>query len=152
MAYEFKMTRRVEFSDTDAAGILHFANFFRYMEAVEHAFYRSLGFSVHQQSGGTMNGWPRVAASCSFREPLRFEEVVQIHLRVLEKTEKTVRFGFVFCRSADGGPEDASQEVARGELTVIYATKGEQDDRLRAASIPPHVASRIEVAPPQAGA
>ena len=46
MAYEFKATRRVEFSDTDMAGIVHYANFFRFMETAEHGFYRSLGFSV----------------------------------------------------------------------------------------------------------
>ena len=32
MAYEFKVQRRVEFSETDMAGIVHYANFFRYME------------------------------------------------------------------------------------------------------------------------
>jgi len=42
MAYEFKLVRRVEFNETDAAGIVHFSNFFRYMESVEHAFFRSL--------------------------------------------------------------------------------------------------------------
>ena len=33
-------------TDTDMAGIVHFSNFFRYMERVEHAFFRSLGFSI----------------------------------------------------------------------------------------------------------
>src|SRR5260221_14772436 len=46
MPYEFKHTRRVEFSDTDMAGIMHFSNFFRFMEATETAFMRSLGLSV----------------------------------------------------------------------------------------------------------
>ena len=32
MPYEFKAVRRVEFSETDMAGIVHFSNFFRYME------------------------------------------------------------------------------------------------------------------------
>ena len=43
MAYEFKATRQVEFSETDMAGIMHFSNFFRFMETAEHGFYRSLG-------------------------------------------------------------------------------------------------------------
>ena len=47
MACEFKLRRQVEFSDTDMAGIMHFSNFFRFMEAAEHAFFRSLGFSIH---------------------------------------------------------------------------------------------------------
>ena len=43
MPYEFKHIRRVEFAETDMAGIVHFSNFFRMMEATEHAFFRSLG-------------------------------------------------------------------------------------------------------------
>ena len=30
MAYEFKLTRMVEFAETDVAGIMHFSNFFRF--------------------------------------------------------------------------------------------------------------------------
>ena len=37
----FRTTRRVEFRDTDAAGIVHFSAFFFYMESVEHEFLRS---------------------------------------------------------------------------------------------------------------
>jgi acyl-CoA thioester hydrolase len=47
MPCEFRITRRVEFSETDMAGIVHFSNFFRYMETAEHAF-----FPVTGQLGG----------------------------------------------------------------------------------------------------
>ena len=46
MAYQFKIRRIVEFSDTDMAGIVHHAVYYRYMEAAEHAFFRSLGLTV----------------------------------------------------------------------------------------------------------
>ena len=52
MAYEFKQTRRVEFSDTDMAGIMHFSNFFHFMEATEAAFLRSLGFRFSREPRG----------------------------------------------------------------------------------------------------
>ena len=42
MAHEFKLTRRIEFFETDLAGIVHFSNFYRMMESTEHAFFRSL--------------------------------------------------------------------------------------------------------------
>jgi len=35
MVYEFKLTRPVDFVETDMAGIMHFSNFFRFMEATE---------------------------------------------------------------------------------------------------------------------
>ena len=90
MAHQFFYRRRVEFADTDVAGIMHFSNFFRFMEVTEHAFYRSLGFSVHPFQRGSDEddaahvGWPRVHASADFRLPLRFEEEVEIELLIEE--------------------------------------------------------------------
>ena len=51
MSCEIKVVRRVEFCDTDMAGIVHYSNFFRYMEVAEHEFFRSLGFSVDYMVG-----------------------------------------------------------------------------------------------------
>src|SRR5689334_7881239 len=92
MAYEFKAQRRVEFSDTDMAGIMHFSNFFRFMETAEHGFYRSLGFSVAEKEALPRIGWPRVHASCDYHRPLRFEDLVEIHLLVEEKRSKAIRY------------------------------------------------------------
>ena len=82
MAYEFQVTRRVEFSETDMEGIMHFSNFFRFMETAEHAFFRSLGYSVVLSRNGLMFCLPRVHAECDYTAPLRFEDEVQIHLLV----------------------------------------------------------------------
>ena len=69
---------RVEFSDTDAAGIVHFANFFRYMERVEHSFWRSLGLSVQSRVGDHDVGFPRVKVECEFAAPARFEDELDV--------------------------------------------------------------------------
>ena len=79
-AHEFTITRRVEFSETDLAGIVHFSNFCRYMEHAEHAFFRSLDRSIVDRDLGV--GWPRVHLSCDFKKPLRFEDEVEIQLLV----------------------------------------------------------------------
>src|SRR2546430_6700593 len=98
MAYEFKATRRVEFSDTDMAGIMHYSNFFRFMETAEHGFYRSLGFSVVMAETAPRLGWPRVHAACDYKKPLRFEDRVEIHLLVREKKSKALTFLFRFSK------------------------------------------------------
>ena len=59
MPHEYKMTHRVEFADTDMAGIIHFASFFRYMEVTEHALFRSIGLSINMDVDGRRIGWPR---------------------------------------------------------------------------------------------
>ncbi|HSH93976.1 MAG TPA: hotdog domain-containing protein, partial [Roseimicrobium sp.] len=90
MSYEFKAVRRVEFSETDMAGIVHYSNFFRYMEHAEHAFFRSLGFSIVTSHTDPPVGWPRVHAECDYHHPLRFEDEVEIHMLVCEKRSKSL--------------------------------------------------------------
>ena len=78
MPTPFQTTRRVEFGDTDMAGIVHFANFFRYMEAAETDFLRSLGLSVSWEEAGRRYGLPRVSASCDYSKPARFGDLLTI--------------------------------------------------------------------------
>ena len=60
MSETYVRQRRVEFRDTDAAGIMHFSTFFVHMEQVEHEFLRSLESSVmvHLPEGAQLS-WPR---------------------------------------------------------------------------------------------
>jgi YbgC/YbaW family acyl-CoA thioester hydrolase len=141
MPYEFKLTRRIEFAETDMAGIVHFSNFFRMMEVTEHAFFRSLGFSIHGHDAGTTTGWPRVSATCDFRAPLRFEEEVEIHLLVAEMRTRSIRYAFIFRKAADG------IEVARGEVTSVCATVEKSTGKLSAVPIPDAIRNAIQPAP-----
>ena len=142
MAHEFKIIRRVEFSDTDLAGIVHFANFFRYMEAAEHAFFRSLGLSIHMEIGGRVIGWPRVRVECDYKSPLRFEDEVEVRLTVREKKSKSLTYDFVF-RKVDAV---APVEVATGSITAVCVSLDEASGRMRATDIPEAIASKIEAA------
>ena len=141
MPCEFKVVRRVEFSETDMAGIVHYSNFFRYMESAEHAFFRALGFSIVTTATDPPVGWPRVHASCEYRHPLRFEDEVEIHLLVCEKKSKALSYLFKFCKL--NGP--VAMEVARGKLTVVCVTR-DAHGTMSAAAIPEAIASQIEVA------
>jgi acyl-CoA thioester hydrolase len=142
MSYEFKVVRRVEFSETDMAGIVHYSNFFRYMETAEHGFFRALGYSVVMDQTDPPVGWPRVHAECEYRQPLRFEDEVEIHMLVSEKKSKSLSYLFKFRKL--NGPMPV--EVARGSLTVVCVVK-QSDGRMSSAHIPKAFADKIEVAP-----
>jgi YbgC/YbaW family acyl-CoA thioester hydrolase len=129
------------------AGIVHFSNFCKYMEAAEHAFFRSLGFSVHTTGFGEELGWPRVHVSLDFRAPLRFEDQVEIHLRVREKRRKSLVYDFVFRKLN----QDPPAVVARGSLAVACVRKHKATGALHGVPIPPEIAARIDAAPPEAG-
>src|SRR6188768_3441391 len=142
MAYEFKITRRVEFSETDMAGIVHYSNFFRYIEAAEHAFFRSLGFSVVTKQVDPPVGWPRVHASCDFKQALTFEDEIEVHMLVTEKKSKSLSYEFRFRKLNPPAPH----EIARGRLTVVCVTR-DAHGKMSATPIPKSLADQIEVAP-----
>jgi len=141
MACEFRLVRRVEFADTDMAGIVHFANFFRYMEETEHAFLRSLGLSVHMREGERTVGLPRVSAECQFTRPLRYQDEVEVHLRVREKKEKSLTYDFVFRKLGEAA------EVARGAITVVSVAMDPETGGMKAVPLPASFNDRIEAAP-----
>jgi YbgC/YbaW family acyl-CoA thioester hydrolase len=136
------MTRRVEFSDTDMAGIMHFSNFFLFMEAAETAFLRSLGFSVALSRGGLDLCLPRVHAECDYLAPLRFEDEVLIHLVVEKKGAHSLTYTFGFYRLE--GP--SREEVARGRITLAYVVR-QPDGGFKAAPLPAALAEAIQQAP-----
>jgi YbgC/YbaW family acyl-CoA thioester hydrolase len=130
------MTRRVQFHETDAAGIVHFSCFFRYMEEAEHAFWRSVGLSV--AAPDSPFGWPRVAVSADFRHPLRFEDEVEIHLQIVAMTERTLRYR---CQMSLG-----STAVATLSMTTVCVTRTGPGQTMEAAALPATLRDRFEVA------
>ncbi len=107
----FQTKRRVEFCDTDMAGIVHFSNFFRYMEAAECEWLRTRGLSVKLEWEGQLIGFPRVSASCDYVKPARFEDVLDIAVTIERIGTKSVTFGFEFSR--------AGAVIARGKVTSV---------------------------------
>jgi len=148
MSYRFVYTRRVEFADTDVAGIMHFSNFFRFMEVTEHAFYRSLGFSVHDfrpDPEGPSIGWPRVHAEADFRLPFDFEEEVDVELLVEEVRNRSIRYQFRFWKQVG----EEKKLAATGKFSVVCIAFGEGGRGMSAIEIPDSVRSKITPAPPE---
>ena len=134
MAYEFKAQRRVEFSDTDMAGIMHFSNFFRFMETAEHGFFRSLGFSIFDTARQPRVGWPRVHASCDYHKPLRFEDECDVTIRIVAIADKSIRYTCEITRGDD--------RIATGAITVV-CVRLQPGGAMKAVSIPGEIASRF---------
>jgi acyl-CoA thioester hydrolase len=148
MCYRFLLRRRVLFSETDLAGIAHFSNFFRWMEETEHAFYRSLGLSVHPKQHGvsdTSTGWPRLKASAEYRAPLQFEEEFEVELLVAEMRSKAIRYIFKFWKMPDDPV--ARQLAASGELVVVAVQATPGTLKMQATAIPDNFRERISCAP-----
>ena len=111
MSKAFKTSRRIEFRDTDMAGIAHFANFFAYMEEAEHEFLRALKLGVIYDFDGQEVSFPRVSAKCDYRHEVRFEEIIDIEVVVKKIGTKSITYGFRFSRE--------ETPIADGSITVV---------------------------------
>ena len=136
MPSPFTITRRVEFGDTDMAGIVHFANFFRFMESAETAFLRSLGLSVSWRDDAKKLGFPRVAASCDFLAPARFEDELTIAVSVERVGTKSVTYRHDFTNQR-------GESVAVGRITTVF-TRSASPDQLASAEIPADIRAKLE--------
>ncbi|MEN9362462.1 MAG: hypothetical protein RL095_3997 [Verrucomicrobiota bacterium] len=77
------LVKEVEFSHTDLAGIAHFSNFGRFMEAAEHLFLRTAGVPVVDRIDAlTHAGFPRFEVNVKHELPLRFGDMVELRLQV----------------------------------------------------------------------
>lgn len=133
---EYRFRRRVQFYETDAAGLVHFSWYFRYMEEAEHALWREAGLSIAAPDAEI--GWPRVAASFDYYKALRFEQEFDGWLRIAAITRKTIRYTCVLTLG--------ETKIAAGTLTVACVRK-RPDEPMTAVEIPADIAARFRVAP-----
>ena len=130
----FSILRRIQFAETDMAGIAHFSNFFRMMEEVEHAFFRSVGLSVSMQHDGMHVGWPRVSTGCEFFGPVRFEDELELRLRVVRLGGKSFSYEVDFLL--------AGRRMALGKTTSVCCELL-ADGTMRSMPIPPSIREKI---------
>jgi YbgC/YbaW family acyl-CoA thioester hydrolase len=133
MPAEFTYTRRVQFAETDMAGIAHFANFFRWMEEAEHAMFRSVGLSVQMQHDGVEISWPRVSVGCEFVRPVRFEDELSLRLRIVKLGEKSLNLEVEVTKG--------TERIALGKSTSVCCEVG--NGSMRSIPIPPAIRDKL---------
>lgn len=128
----FTITRRVEFHETDAAGLMHFSNFYRWMEVCEHEWFRATNLAMMDVSAeGVRRGWPRREASCNFLRPLRCGDLVRVRGTVEAVGDSSLTYEFVFEKDRAG----RWTEVARGRMTTVHVRQ-DSTGRMEAESMP----------------
>ncbi len=135
MSEPFRISRRVDFADTDMAGIIHFSNYFRYMEFAEVAFLRACGLSVSMSWGEEKLGFPRVSATCDFLHPVRFEDVVEIEVHIERVGRKSVTYTFDFTHQG--------KLVAKGRLSAVCCRIRPGIHELESIEIPDEIRARL---------
>ena len=100
------LRRRIEWMDTDAAGIYHWTTVFRLAEAAEAALHTALGIADF-----TFGATPRVAVEATFTRSLRFNDPVEVSLTVTRVGRASVADGL----AVDG----EAGRAAQGAVTSV---------------------------------
>lgn len=125
--------------------MVHFSNFFRYMEEAEHALWRAAGMTIHPEPerepaepklAGTLAsvGWPRVAASADFKTPLRFEEEFEVRVTIAAVSARTIKYAHEIVRGSD--------PIGTGTVTVACVRRDVNGVR-KAVEVPADVLERL---------
>lgn len=140
MSYHITIRKKVEFSETDMAGIVHFSNYFRYVEIAEAALFEAADYPLIHRTQDFSEGWPRVRASCDFREPLYFGNECEVYLEVVELKIKAIEFKFRMHRL---DPEGDPVLVAKGKMTTVYARLLKGGNAMESKTLPPELVEKI---------
>jgi YbgC/YbaW family acyl-CoA thioester hydrolase len=130
---EITIVRRLEWQDTDAAGIYHYTTAFRFAEAAEAALHTRLGIE-----GITFGATPRVSVSFEFARPIEFNDEVQIHLVVAALGRTSVTYEVELTH--------AGQRVASGRVVGVFIDRATQ----RPEPWPETVRAALSPSPPRA--
>ena len=93
-AYPFSHRIRVRFAETDAQGVVHHAAYLPYLEEARVAWLRELG---HPYTSVQAEGleFTVVEAFVQYRGPLRFDDLVDVHVLVGAVTRATFQIGYL---------------------------------------------------------
>jgi acyl-CoA thioesterase FadM len=126
------LRRRIEWMDTDAAGIYHWTTVFRLAEAAEAALHTALGIADF-----TFGATPRVAVQATFARSLRFNDPVDVNFAVAAIGRTSVEYAMSI--AADGGT------VAQGTVKTVLIDR----ETGRAIAWPDDVRAKLSAGGPQ---
>jgi acyl-CoA thioester hydrolase len=123
---KFRWETRILFIDTDASGRIHYTSMFRYFEAAEIEFFRSLEIRRWPEIS-----LPRVHVECDYSGVIRFEDLLTIELSVGRIGKTSIEFRLLVLKE--------EVEVAAGNVVVVCMDKATQ----RATAVPEEIREKL---------
>ena len=90
---EFAWPVRVYYEDTDAQGVVYYANYFKFMERARTEWIRGLGIEQDALANELRRIFVVVDTSAEFRQPARFNDELIVTVRLLEKARASFLLG-----------------------------------------------------------
>lgn len=91
---------RVIFGDTDQMGVVYYANYLRFFESARADYWRSLG-RTYKDLEDAQVAMPVIEAHCNYKKPARYEDVLEVDIRVGGLRTASMRFDYIVYRGND---------------------------------------------------
>ena len=109
----FELRLQTYWSDSDSAGIVFYANYFRFIEQAEEELFRAAGVDRMALLREKHVWMPRVETFSKFMRPIRVGAAIRVRLHPQLKGEQTVRYDFQFL------DDTTMEKIAEGYVTVV---------------------------------
>jgi acyl-CoA thioester hydrolase len=110
-------TVRVRYAETDQMGVVYYGNYFTWFEVGRVELCRQLGFEYKKMEIEDDSFIVVAEASCRYKRPARFDDLLTIRTRVTEAQRRTIRFGYEILNSAAG------EVIATGETLHVICDR-----------------------------
>lgn len=132
---------QVQFCETDMAGIVHFSNFFKWMEAAELAFFEHNHIPLIHSSPEGSTTWPRVHASCDYKQPITFRDTIEINISLKEVSTHALHFEIHFLKI---NPDHSKTQVAQGKMVTVCGHMDPHSKQIKTVPIAETLFSRFK--------
>ena len=109
----FETRFQTYWADVDAAGIVYYPHFFRFVECAEEELFRAAGKERQPLVQENHIWMPRVEAFSKFSKPIRNGAAIRVRLDPQIQGEKTIRYNFEIV------DDPGCEKLAAGYITVV---------------------------------
>jgi acyl-CoA thioester hydrolase len=115
---------RVRYAETDQMGVVYYGNYFTWFEIGRSEFCRQLGFDYKRMEIDDDSFIVVVEASCRYRRPARYDDLLTVRTRLIESRRRTIRFSYEIFHQASG------ERLATGETNHVICDRQGQPKSL----------------------
>ncbi len=132
----FVYSRKAQYHETDQMGVIHHANYIKWMEEARVGWMDALGFPYAAvEDGGIVS--PVVSLSASYKRPVRFNETIAVKVSVSAYTGVRLTLRYRFTDEAGETRAEAMSEhcfIKDGKIISLKKAVPALDESLRQAS------------------
>jgi acyl-CoA thioester hydrolase len=121
---------RVYYEDTDAQGVVYYANYFKFMERARTEWIRALGIEQDALLRDERRMFVVVDTRAEFRQPARFNDELVVSVELAERSRASFSLRQDIFREEPGG-----ELLCTGEVRAAYL----DSDTLKPARLPDHL-------------